>query len=176
MLVTANQTQATQPTATIKVRPYRKQNKSAHARRLMLEQPHLKPCEIAKIVGCKPHTVHNVKYMLKKKGTGGQGVRVSREMPFGVDEVKGFTADQAKSLIEMAAQGRGRNRADQPAKEAQYDQAKTIITQNLHVTLMRMAINDVILMLVESGRTDLLATTQFKNLVKSMHNAEVQQL
>lgn len=175
MLVTANQTQAVQapqPTAPVKVRPYRKRNKSAQARRLMIEQPHLKATEIAKIVGCKPHTVHNVKYMLKKKGTKGQGVRVSREMPVGVDELKGFTADQAKDLLKTVARGRGQDRAAQP----EYDQAKTIITQNLHVTLMRMAINDVILMLVESGRTDLLATTQFKNLVKSMHNAEVQQL
>lgn len=61
-----NTNQQTQP-QTIQVRISRKTNKSAQVRKLMREQPHLSAIDIAKIVGCKPHTVHNVKYNLKKK-------------------------------------------------------------------------------------------------------------
>lgn len=61
-----NTNQQTQP-QTIQVRVNRATNKSAQVRKLMREQPHLSAIDIAKIVGCKPHTVHNVKYNLKKK-------------------------------------------------------------------------------------------------------------
>jgi hypothetical protein len=61
-----NTNQQTQP-KTIQVRVSRSKNKSAQVRKLMREQPHLSAIDIAKIVGCKPHTVHNVKYNLKKK-------------------------------------------------------------------------------------------------------------
>ncbi len=61
-----NTNQQTQP-QTIQVRVSRKTNKSAQVRKLMREQPHLSAIDIAKIVGCKPHTVHNVKYNMKKK-------------------------------------------------------------------------------------------------------------
>ncbi len=61
-----NTNQQTQP-QTIQVRINRKTNKAAQVRKLMREQPHLSAIDIAKIVGCKPHTVHNVKYNMKKK-------------------------------------------------------------------------------------------------------------
>lgn len=128
----------------------RKGSATSIVRELIRTNPNMKAKTIAKIVGCKPHTVHNVRYMLKLStptaenkevvGTVGQSVPMSKEQP------------------------------------KDYDQAQAIITQNLHIELMRLAINDVVLMLVESGRTDLLSTTQFRNLVKCMHRSETPKL
>lgn len=64
--VNANQPQAGQ-TIQVKINPRGKGTMSAQVRKLMREQPQMSAQEIAKIVGCKPHTVHNVKYNQKKK-------------------------------------------------------------------------------------------------------------
>ena len=54
-------------TIQVKINPRGKGTMSAQVRKLMREQPQMSAQEIAKIVGCKPHTVHNVKYNQKKK-------------------------------------------------------------------------------------------------------------
>ena len=54
-------------TIQVKINPRGKGTMSAQVRKLLRTQPDLTPREIAKIVGCNPHTVHNVKYQQKKK-------------------------------------------------------------------------------------------------------------
>jgi septal ring-binding cell division protein DamX len=61
-----NTNQQTQP-QTIQVRITRKTNKAAQVRKILRTNPNLTPKQIAEMVGCNPHTVHNVKYNLKKK-------------------------------------------------------------------------------------------------------------
>lgn len=61
-----NTNQQTQP-QTIQVRVSRKTNKSAQVRKILRTSPNLTPKQIAEMVGCNPHTVHNVKYNMKKK-------------------------------------------------------------------------------------------------------------
>lgn len=73
--VNANQPQAGQ-TIQVKINPRGKGTMSAQVRKLMREQPQMSAQEIAKIVGCKPHTVHNVKYNQKKKRRASKVIQV----------------------------------------------------------------------------------------------------
>jgi len=67
-----NTNQQTQPkTIEVKIRGYKRAahatNKAAQVRKILRTNPNLTPKQIAEMVGCNPHTVHNVKYNLKKK-------------------------------------------------------------------------------------------------------------
>ena len=140
-----NTNQQTQP-QTIQVRISRSKNKSAQVRKLLREQPHLSAIDIAKIVGCKPHTVHNVKYNLKKKR------RFSRE-------------EVAKSAA---------NRLEKAIRTTQ-SQAKTF-GHLVHLSPIKTALSHFTMDLVASNNTDLVKNKHFQALVKLTTTSENDQL
>lgn len=148
--VNANQPQAGQ-TIQVKINPRGKGTMSAQVRKLMREQPQMSAQEIAKIVGCKPHTVHNVKYNQKKKRRASKTIQVK---------------PQARIQREIT---------NQPQTRIQREPMKT--TGHLvNLSAIKHALTSFTMDLIASNNTDLLKNKHFQNLVRLTTTSENTQL
>ena len=142
-------------TIQVKINPRGKGTMSAQVRKLMREQPQMSAQEIAKIVGCKPHTVHNVKYNQKKKRRirtiqVKPQTRIQREITVG--ELEGnWTEKQTQDLLNRASRGRS-------------------------VSELRLSLAGFILDMTFSGNTDLLKNKHFQNVLRITTPSEADQL
>jgi hypothetical protein len=151
---TNQQTQPQPKTIEVKIRGYKRAaratNKSAQVRKILRTNPNLTPKQIAEMVGCNPHTVHNVKYNMKKKK------RLSKVV---VDNLN-LARSHARELLAQASKGRGKQ-----------SQAKTF-GHLVHLSPIKTALSHFTMDLVASNNTDLLKNKHFQTLVKLTTTSE----